>query len=79
MTDGVQTYTLEDPRLLETSKELQKAGVHVYTVGVGVKISKSELKAMASDLDSTFTSDNINDLVKIGKKLTRKICEGKVN
>ncbi|XP_057292620.1 collagen alpha-1(XII) chain-like [Hydractinia symbiolongicarpus] len=75
MTDGVQTYTLEDPRLLETSKELQKAGVHVYTVGVGVKNSKSELKAMASDLDSTFISDNIDDLVKIGKKLTKKICE----
>ena len=74
ITDGVS----HRPSLtvLEANK-LQKAGVTMFSIGVGRRLKQSELRAMASKptAQHIFNVNNFDALDSIAKKITTKTCK----
>lgn len=60
---------------------LRKAGVTVFSIGVGSGAKLSELNAMATDPDAThvFQVTNFASLDNIKGTLSKKTCEGKLS
>lgn len=54
---------------------LNKAGVKIYTVGIGTEGDSMETRDMASDVPDKFYADH-DQLKTLGTKLVAKLCEG---
>lgn len=54
---------------------LKNDGVKMYTVGIGGASDPLEMSDMASDVQSTFVSDD-SHLESLARKLVPKLCEG---
>lgn len=61
------------------ARELRNLGVNIFSIGVGHYVNPAELKAIASDPDSThvFRLNSFNDLSGWVDKLSAVSCDGK--
>ncbi|CAH1792491.1 unnamed protein product [Owenia fusiformis] len=71
ITDGVSR---EPKDTKQAAKKAKAEGLMVYAVGVGLKINKNELEAIASDPSFVFEVDNFDALNEIKEVLAIKVC-----
>lgn len=60
------------------AREMRKDHISVYAIGVGNKISHSELMGITSDRESVLSADTFQDLFSLSAKLHELICPGNV-
>lgn len=72
MTDGKQTPGAES--LTTAVQPLRDLGVRVFAVGVGPRVSQSELRQLVERYDDIFTVDSFTQLIKEAKKVTERAC-----
>ena len=81
LTDGKQTEDtalgrLNDPA--EASKDLQNAGVHVYSFGIGKEIDRKTLLAIASyDQKQVFFATTFEEMEVPAKQILASVCQGR--
>lgn len=72
LTDGKQTPGAES--LATAVKPLRDLGVRVFAIGVGPKVSQSELRQIVERFDDIFTVDSFSQLIQEAKKITERAC-----
>lgn len=72
LTDGKQTPGAES--LATAVKPLRDLGVRVFAVGVGPRVSQSELRQIVERYDDIFTVDSFSQLIQEAKKITERAC-----
>lgn len=75
LTDGKSTYG--DRTAVAAARVKKESKALMFAIGVGDKVSKTELQTIASGDDYVFQVDNYDALESIKKVLGIKICEGK--
>lgn len=75
ITDGVSSNS---KRTILAANTIKRAGVDIFSVGIGRKFRRSELQAMASHpkYKHIFTVGKFNALKRITKSISKKICQG---
>lgn len=72
MTDGKQTPGAES--LTSAVQPLRDLGVRVFAVGVGPRVSQSELRELVKRYEDIYTVDSFAQLIEEAKKVTKRAC-----
>ena len=74
ITDGDSDFaemTKKEARLAH------EAGITIIALGIGGRVGRAELEAIASQPDNVFLADDFRSLTTLNQKLALKFCEGR--
>ena len=79
ITDGVSN--IQHFSTIPEAEMAKEAGIHIFTIGVGLGKKIDELHAMASlpAKKNSFAVDTFADLRSVVEKLVQNMCEGRAN
>lgn len=82
MTDGEQTTDAKtkgsvNELLVEASQPLKDKGIRVISLGIGRRVNRESLEAIAASKDSVFTASSFNALRTMVRKLKKGTCLSK--
>jgi hypothetical protein len=59
---------------LQTANTLKKAGVEIFTIGLGAEVNPDFLKNLATNPEHYYSATNSEDLAGIYEKIAVKFC-----